>query len=253
MSADRRSGRAPSPGLPGWAVELVTLYESHAANQFILHGNVHDRFLLPLGDAAALGSLADFLLRVLLPRFDVVLSYDLGNGIRVEKGERDRSPGGRTSRRLRSFRGAPRDAVEVADALPALLREPRTPRPRSVAGGRDRARRGSGRAAAGRRAPLRPQRARRARARVGASTELAPAPARHVPPRREPERPAPAAGPQPARGAGHGSAPVGRRARARTRGPGEHYPVALGRVRRPRRGPGAAARRGDASAPSRAC
>ena len=72
--------------LPAWAGEMVALYESHAASQFILHGNVNDRFLLPQGESRALGSLADFLLRVLLPRFDVVLSYDLGNGLRVERG-----------------------------------------------------------------------------------------------------------------------------------------------------------------------
>jgi hypothetical protein len=72
--------------LPSWARELVTLYESNAANQFILYGNISDRLVLPLGQKAVLGDLNDFLLQVLLPRFDVVLSYDLGNGIRVEKG-----------------------------------------------------------------------------------------------------------------------------------------------------------------------
>lgn len=71
--------------LPGWAIELVTLYESAAANQFVLHGNVYDRVLLPLGKGE-LGSISDFLLRVLMPRFDVILSYDIGNGIRIEKG-----------------------------------------------------------------------------------------------------------------------------------------------------------------------
>ncbi|MEI9893356.1 MAG: AAA family ATPase [Chthoniobacter sp.] len=76
----------PASPLPGWAEELVALYESNAASQFILHGNVHDRFLLPEKASAGLGSLADFFLRVLLPRFDVVLSYDLGNGLRVERG-----------------------------------------------------------------------------------------------------------------------------------------------------------------------
>jgi hypothetical protein len=78
----------PSPHhpLPAWAQEMVSLYESRAVNQFILHGNVNDRLYLPLGAQASLGGLRDFLLRVLLPRFDVILSYDLGNGIRVEKG-----------------------------------------------------------------------------------------------------------------------------------------------------------------------
>jgi hypothetical protein len=41
--------------------------------------------LLPLGDGE-LGSLNDFLIKVMLPRFDVVFSYDLGNGLRVERG-----------------------------------------------------------------------------------------------------------------------------------------------------------------------
>ncbi len=72
--------------LPAWAKELVTQYESGATNQFILHGNVDDVLVLPLAEQAELGTLSDFLLRVLLPRFAVVLSYDLGNGIRVVKG-----------------------------------------------------------------------------------------------------------------------------------------------------------------------
>lgn len=76
---------ADSP-LPDWATEVVTLYESHAVSQFILHGNTDDRLLLPLVPRPELGGLPDFLLHVLLPRFDVVLSYDLGNGIRIEKG-----------------------------------------------------------------------------------------------------------------------------------------------------------------------
>lgn len=73
--------------LPGWARELITQYESHAASQFLLSGNVGDRLVLPgRSGANALGSLRDFLLEALLPGFQVVLSYDLGNGIRVEKG-----------------------------------------------------------------------------------------------------------------------------------------------------------------------
>jgi len=72
--------------LPDWAVELIALYESKASSQFILYGNVEDRLLLPGDDSVELGNLADFLMCVMLPRFDVVLSYDLGNGIRIEKG-----------------------------------------------------------------------------------------------------------------------------------------------------------------------
>ncbi len=72
--------------VPAWAAEAIALYESNAASQFVLYGNVNDRLLVPAEPAPALGDLNDFLIRVLMPRFDVVLSYDLGNGIRVEKG-----------------------------------------------------------------------------------------------------------------------------------------------------------------------
>jgi ATPase family associated with various cellular activities (AAA) len=77
---------AEAAALPSWARELIAEYESGAASQFILHGNTNDRLLLPLASGAELGSLTDFLTRVLLPRFDVVLSHDLAAGIRVEKG-----------------------------------------------------------------------------------------------------------------------------------------------------------------------
>lgn len=74
--------------MPRWAKDLVTSYESGAANQFVLHGNVADRILIPTVSGEEVGDLSDFLLKVLLPRFDVVLTYDLGNGIRIEKGNK---------------------------------------------------------------------------------------------------------------------------------------------------------------------
>src|SRR3954463_16822833 len=72
--------------LPSWAADLITLYAGGAVNQFILHGNVADRMVLPTAPRPALGNLQQFLLDVLMPRFDVVLTYDLGNGVRVVKG-----------------------------------------------------------------------------------------------------------------------------------------------------------------------
>ncbi len=82
--------RLQAMGLPRWAEDLITQYESGATSQFLCYGNVNDRLLLPLsGKAPAheeLGGFTDFLVKVLLPRFDVVLSFDLGNGLRLEKG-----------------------------------------------------------------------------------------------------------------------------------------------------------------------
>ncbi|HZN63765.1 MAG TPA: AAA family ATPase [Tepidisphaeraceae bacterium] len=98
--------------LPDWATELITLYESNALNQFILHGSVSDRMVLPLPDGKhALGNLQQFLLDVLMPRFDVVLSYDLGAGVRVERGGPTftKWPGFKESEPLPK---APRPAVE---------------------------------------------------------------------------------------------------------------------------------------------
>lgn len=62
---------------------MVDLYQSGSASQFLLHGNVHDLIPLPNGK---LGSLREFLLEAILPRFEVVLSYDVGNGVRIERG-----------------------------------------------------------------------------------------------------------------------------------------------------------------------
>jgi hypothetical protein len=77
--------QTPRPRLPEWALDAIQLYESSAANQFIIFGNVNDQMVVP-SPTPHLGGLTDFLLQVLLPRFHVVLSYDIGNGIRVEKG-----------------------------------------------------------------------------------------------------------------------------------------------------------------------
>lgn len=73
---------------PDWSEEIRRLYLSSAANQFVVHGNVHDRLLLP-GDEGAdarMGNLIDFLTEVQLRRFDIVVSYELGAGLRIEAG-----------------------------------------------------------------------------------------------------------------------------------------------------------------------
>lgn len=74
------------PGLPSWATEVIARYESGVAGQFLLHGNVADRLPMPLTGGTKLGGLTAFLSEVLLPRFAVVLTYDPGFGVRVERG-----------------------------------------------------------------------------------------------------------------------------------------------------------------------
>lgn len=73
--------------LPSWSNEVIASYESGTAGCFVLHGNVHDSVMLGHGGRKLqLGSLGDFIQESLLPKFDVVLSYDLGFGMRVERG-----------------------------------------------------------------------------------------------------------------------------------------------------------------------
>ena len=111
-STPRTSTPAGTPALPAWASELITGYESGAASQFILSGNVHDRLVLPIA-GGGLGSLGDFLAKVLLPRFDVILSYDLGNGLRVEKG-------GETFTKWPRFKEQPQLPRQPREAIEAI-------------------------------------------------------------------------------------------------------------------------------------
>jgi ATPase family associated with various cellular activities (AAA) len=73
----------PAPqGAPAWANELALAYESGAHGQFILYGNVHDR----LAVESRIVNLAGYLENDLLVGFQVVLSYDLGSGLMIERG-----------------------------------------------------------------------------------------------------------------------------------------------------------------------
>lgn len=72
--------------LPAWSNEVIASYESGTAGCFVLHGNVHDSVMLGQGAKQRLGELSDFVEQTLLPGFDVILSYDLGFGLRVERG-----------------------------------------------------------------------------------------------------------------------------------------------------------------------
>jgi hypothetical protein len=105
------TAREPAFALPPWARTLAESYESNAASQFVIYGNISDRMVLP-GPSPRMGALPDFLLDVLLSRFDVVLSYDLGNGIRVEKGAEVFSKWPHFQESQKDWK-APRPAVET--------------------------------------------------------------------------------------------------------------------------------------------
>jgi hypothetical protein len=98
--------------IPLWARTIAELYESNAASQFVIYGNINDRMVLPGPSGPRLAALPDFLLGVLMSRFDVVLSYDLGNGIRIEKGPDVFSKWPHFQESQRDWK-APRAAVET--------------------------------------------------------------------------------------------------------------------------------------------
>lgn len=73
--------------LKSWAKEIAVQYESNSSSQFIIHGNINDRVVVNSKKETKFGRIEDYLINVLLDSFDVVLSYDLGNGLRCEKGK----------------------------------------------------------------------------------------------------------------------------------------------------------------------
>ncbi|HRG16601.1 MAG TPA: ATP-binding protein [Pseudomonadota bacterium] len=66
---------------PAWARELAASYESGAHGQFVLYGNVADRF----PSRGRFVSLTAFLDAQLLSRFELVFLYDPGNGLSVAR------------------------------------------------------------------------------------------------------------------------------------------------------------------------
>lgn len=68
---------------PAWASELTVAFKSGASGQCVLSGNVHDR----LAVNGQLISIDRYLQHILLADVQVILAYDLGNGLTVERGE----------------------------------------------------------------------------------------------------------------------------------------------------------------------
>ena len=72
---------------------MAELYFSRTASVFVLHGNTYD--LVPLADMdaderATFGGISDFLAEQLFGKWDLVLHYDLGRGLRVFAGRSEK-------------------------------------------------------------------------------------------------------------------------------------------------------------------
>ncbi|MBN6148842.1 AAA family ATPase [Xanthomonas sp. AmX2] len=100
--------------VPDWLSELRLAYESGAHGQFVLYGNVGDRFPLD-GRLVGLGAYLD---ASLLRQFDVVFTYDPGNGLSVPRGGQrfHEWPG------AKELKGWPRDPYEAVQLVTRYLR-----------------------------------------------------------------------------------------------------------------------------------
>jgi len=113
-----------SPEAPAWAAEIALAYESTAQGQFVLYGNVHDR--IPVN--GALVNLVTYVETELLAGFQVVFTFDLGNGLRVERGA-DCLTGWSGAGRLEPPIRQPLPAIELVSAYLRYLANLRALRP----------------------------------------------------------------------------------------------------------------------------
>ena len=126
------SGSASLPDwCPAWAERLGDVYLSGTSCVFMLHGNVRD--LVPIAapaaaggrdEVAAWGTVPDFLAREMFGRWDIVIAYDVGKGLRPLSGPdpaRLRTMAQWLTERLGNAANWPRDPDQAIAAIDALL------------------------------------------------------------------------------------------------------------------------------------
>ncbi|NBX31099.1 hypothetical protein EBR04_11770, partial [bacterium] len=116
---------------PAWAERLGDAYLSGTSCVFMLHGNVRD--LVPAAapaaaggrdDVAAWGTVSDFLAREMFGRWDIVLAYDVGKGLRPLAGPdpaRLRSMAQWLTERLGNAVNWPRDPDQAIAAIDGIF------------------------------------------------------------------------------------------------------------------------------------
>jgi AAA+ superfamily predicted ATPase len=82
------AGSLPS-WFPLWARRLGELSMSGSTSVFLLHGNTFDFVPITAEPTPAFGSVAQFLAEQMFGRYDLVLHYDLGRGLRAYAGRDD--------------------------------------------------------------------------------------------------------------------------------------------------------------------
>lgn len=131
-AAGTTAGAAALPDwCPAWAERLGDAYLSGTSCVFMLHGNVRD--LVPVAapataggrdEVAAWGTVPDFLAREMFGRWDIVLAYDVGKGLRPLAGPdpaRLRSMAQWLTERLGNAASWPRDPDQAIAAIDAIF------------------------------------------------------------------------------------------------------------------------------------
>lgn len=110
---------------PAWARRLAELNLSGSTSAFVLHGNTYDFAPLGGGERPAFGSLTQFLAEQMFGRFDLVLHYDLGRGLRAFAGgdeKRLRDMVTRAHDAMPDFSNLKNDPAQVFARLDQLVR-----------------------------------------------------------------------------------------------------------------------------------
>lgn len=127
---ERQARRATLPAwYPGWALSLADLYFSGTTSVFVLHGNTYD--MVPLVDvdgaeSAAFGGVTEFLAEQLFGRFDLILHYDLGRGLRAFAGRSEprlKEMVAVATRRIGDLSTLKNDPATVFNVLDLFVRE----------------------------------------------------------------------------------------------------------------------------------
>lgn len=113
-------GRTLPAGFPEWAREFADQYFSGTSCLFLLHGNVHDLMWLEGVDGGTYASLPQFLATQLFGNWDVVLRYDLSQGLRVYAGS-NAERHGKMMVLLEGRLGDPKKWPRDPDAVLALI------------------------------------------------------------------------------------------------------------------------------------
>jgi SpoVK/Ycf46/Vps4 family AAA+-type ATPase len=119
-------GRAVPAWFPGWAREFAEQYFSGTTCLFLLHGDVHDLTWLPEDDGGTYGSVPRFLATQMFGTWDLVLRYDLSQGLRAYAGsdaDRQRRMVGQLEGRIGDAKLWPRDPDAALGLIDRLVQK----------------------------------------------------------------------------------------------------------------------------------